>query len=209
MALLSLDRLYDHLLQTNARLTSSLSAKTRTGYALRTLLADPETISYVTELATVFSKTQRSPIVLQLPSPMQWLTRTHHFAGTTDAATLDADDADNASMYVADWLRSFAALGLAGVLLDDRTPDGGVEPAVVGLDSYSPIANVTEHYGWTLGLRRDEGITLHGAGAAGGIIRSEFWLESDHPLPAGDFLLGEIPPAAVPEEVLTRILSMA
>ncbi|TDW30856.1 hypothetical protein [Cryobacterium psychrophilum] len=208
VALLSLDRLYDHHLKGNLDLQSAMSAKSRTGYALRTLLADSALLSQVTEFATTFSKTQRAPIVLQIPSPMQWLARTHHFSGTTDVSGLDADNGENASMYVADWLRSFAALPLAGVLLDDRTLPGAPDTTLVPLETYSPIANVTEHYQWTLALRTSCGIDVHGASASGAIIRPGFWLDNDQVLPDGDFLLGEIPSGAVPEEVLTRILAL-
>ena len=204
--LLPLDRFYAELLAGSPELRAAMAAKSRTGFALRTLLADADATKRVVEFATTFVKTQRSPVVLQVASPFRWLSATDTLVGRV--AELDADDADNASMYVADWLRSFAALGLAGVLLDDRTPVGGIESAVVGLESYSPIANVTEHYGWTLALRRGDGIEVHGAATAGGIIRSDFWLDGDQTLPDGDFLLGEIPTAAVPEEVLTRILAL-
>ncbi|KFF61091.1 hypothetical protein JF66_00035 [Cryobacterium sp. MLB-32] len=208
VALLSLDRLYGHQLEANLGLQSAMSAKSRTGYALRTLLADTALLAYVTEFATTFSKTQRAPIVLQIPSPLQWLARTHHFSGTTDVSGLDADNAENASMYVADWLRNFAGLPLAGVLLDDRTPPGADNTAEVALDTYSPVANVTEHYQWTLALRTASGVNVHGASASGGIIDPAFWLQNDESLPDGDFLLGEIPSGAVPEDVLTRILAL-
>lgn len=208
VALLSLDRLYAHQVETDHALQSAMSAKSRTGYALRTLLADADLLAYVTEFATTFSKTQRAPIVLQIPSPMQWLVRTHHFSGTADVAGLDADNGENASMYVADWLRSFAALNLAGVLLDDRTPPGAVATTAVPLDIYSPIANVTEHYQWTLAMRTASTIDVHGASTLGAIISPDFWLQSERPLPDGDFLLGEIPAGAVPEDVLSRILTL-
>jgi len=208
VVLLSLDRLYAHQLQTNVDLQTAMSAKSRTGYALRTLLADTALLSSVKEFATTFSKTQRAPIVLQIPSPMQWLARTHHFSGTTDVSGLDADNAENASMYVADWLRNFAALPLAGVLLDDRTLPGAPETTPVPLETYSPIANVTEHYQWTLALRTASGIDVHGASASGAIISPDFWLHDGVALPDGDFLLGEVPSGAVPEDVLTRIVAL-
>lgn len=208
IALLSLDRLYAHHLEANHELQTAMGAKSRTGYALRTLLADPDLLAAVTEFATTFAKTQRAPIVLQIPSPMQWLVRTHHFSGAADVSGLDADNGENASMYVADWLRTFAALNLAGVLLDDRTLPGAPDTTPVSLDTYSPVANVTEHYKWTLALRTDSVIDVHGAAASGAIIGPDFWLEEGRSLPDGDFLLGEIPRGAVPEEVLTRILAL-
>jgi hypothetical protein len=209
VALLSLDRFYAHRLEGNSELTTAMSARARVGYALRTLLADAETTRSVVEFATIFSKTQREPIVLQIPSPMQWLARTHSFSGAADAADLDAENAENASMYVADWLRGFAALPLAAVLLDDRTVAGGPATVSVALDTYSPVANVTDHYQWTLGLRSASGVELKGTATRGSVIQPGFWLEDDHALPAGDFLLGEIPSTAIPEDVLTRISTLS
>lgn len=208
VALLSLDRFFAHRLETSGELRHAMGARTRTGYALRTLLADADTAGLAIELATVLSKTQGVPVVLQVPSPLQWLIRTHSFSGDADTSGLDADDAENASMYVADWLRGFASLPLAAVLLDDRTMADGRESVPVPLETYSPIANATDHYGWALGLRRADSVELGGAAPSGSVIRPEFWLEHGQPLPAGDFLLGEIPPTAVPEDVLTLIATL-
>ena len=208
VALLSLDRFYAQHLSSNSRLEDAMGAKSRTGYALRTLLGDADTTEQVVEFATTFAKTQREPVVLHVPSPMQWLARTHHFSGATGISELDADDAENASMYVADWLRGFASLPLAAVLLDDRDMAGGVQPASVELETYSPVANVTDHYRWTLGLRRTDHVELRGTDLAGAVISPEFWLEEDRQLPAGDFFMSEIPPTAIPEDVLTRISTL-
>lgn len=208
VALLSLDRFYAQHLASNSALAGAMGAKSRTGYALRTLLGDADTTAQAVELAETFVKTQREPVVLHIPSPMQWLARTHHFSGTADIGELDADDAENASMYVADWLRGFASLPLAAVLLDGRNLAGGVKPASVKMETYSPVANVTDHYRWTLGLRRADRVEVRGSDLAGAVISPEFWLEGNGQLPAGDFFMSEIPPTAIPEDVLTRISTL-
>lgn len=207
LVLLSLDRFYTHRVESTGDLRQAMGARTRTGYALRTLLADAEATRLAVELATVFTRTQRHPVVLQIPSPMQWLVRTH-FSASTDPAELDADDAENASMYVADWLRGFADLNLAAVLLDDRTVTGGTPPVTVPVATYSPVANVTDHYRWTLAQRSEDQIEVHGTGRLGSVVPPGFWLDDDGALPDGDFLLGEIPPTAVPEFVLARIAGL-
>ena len=209
LALLSLDRFYAHRVASDPALQTAMSAKSRTGYALRTLLGDPATTAFVIELASIFSKTQRVPVVLQIPSPMQWLARTHAFSGATDVSALDADNAENASMYVADWLRGFAALPLIAVLLDDHSSAGGVPAASVPLSTYSPVANVTDHYRWALGHRSDDRVELHGTELSGAVIGSEFWSSDNLPLPDGDFLLGEVPRGAIPEDVVSRITALA
>ncbi|GEP27997.1 hypothetical protein CLE01_25950 [Cryobacterium levicorallinum] len=205
LALLSLDRFYAQRVAADPALQAAMGAKTRTGYALRTLLGNAETTAYVIELATLFSQTQRVPVVLQIPSPMQWLALTHPFSGSNDVSGLDPDNAENASMYVADWLRGFAALPLIAVLLDDRGPAVGGVP----LSTYSPVANVTDHYRWALGQRHDDHVELHGSQLSGAVISAEFWSsDSGTLLPDGDFLVGEVPRQAVPEQVLSRITAL-
>ena len=206
LALLNLDRFYAHRLESSGELHAAMSAKNRTGFALRTLLGDEETTARVIEFATIFVNTQRVPVVLQIPSPMQWLARTQHFSATP--GELDADDAENSSIYVADWLRGFAALPLAGVLLDDRAVEAEHETAVVPLETYSPIVGVTEHYGWTLGLRRTASVELTGTATSGVVTLPGFWLDDGQVAPAGDFLVGEIPANAVPEVVVSRIATL-
>jgi len=209
-ALLPLDRFYAHRLDGTTELGEAMLAKSRTGYALRTLLTHPGTTRDVIELATIFARTQREALILQIPSPLQWLARTHPASNATAAADLDADDAENASMYVADWLRGFAALPVAAVLLDDRAFPGSTPLHRVDLPAYAPVANVTDHYGWSLGLRRADGIEVAGGAGAvtGSVIPPAFWLAGDDVLPAGDFLLAEIPQRAVPEEVIARFQNL-
>ncbi|MFE4229253.1 hypothetical protein ACFRJ8_15345 [Arthrobacter sp. NPDC056886] len=204
VALLDLKRLYDHLTAGNTRLETAMGGKSRTGYALRTLLADDDTNKAVLEFATVFAQTARQPVVLRIPSPMEWLIATHRLGGAANLSDLDADDAENASMYVSDWLRAFAALPVGGLLLDDRSDQD--RPRVpVGLEAYTPIANVTNNYRWTLGQLDDAQVRLHADTAVGGYIPASFWLDSKVELPSADFYLAEIPSAARPEDVLVRL----
>jgi hypothetical protein len=204
-ALLDLNRLYDHLTAGNTGLETGMAARSRTGYALRTLLGDVDVNRAVLEFVTVFARTSRQPVVLRIPSPMEWLMGTHHFSGADDTSELDADNAENASMYVSDWLRAFAALPVAGLLLDNRTPPGVSRSVQVPLEAYTPIANLAANYRWTLGQLDDEQVQLHGETAVGAYIPARFWLEPEVELPAGDFYLSEIPSAASPEGVLARL----
>ena len=204
-ALLDLNRLYGHLAAGNTALENAMAARSRTGFALRTLLGDKDVSRAVLDFATVFAKTARQPVVLRIPSPMEWLMRTHHFSGADGTSELDADNAENASMYVSDWLRAFAGLPIAGLLLDNRTPAGASRKMTVPVEAYTPIANVAGNYRWTLGQLDDERVQLHGETALGAYIPSRFWLEPGVELPAGDFYLSEIPSAAPPEAVLARL----
>ena len=207
--ILPLDRFYREIFLQNPDLRVAMGAKSRTGYALRTLLGDANATTRAVEFVSTFVKTQRSPVVLQVSSPFRWLADTHTLVG--GEAELDGDNAENASMYVADLLRGFAALPLAGILLDDRTQPDVAPGLAVGFDAYSPVANVTEHYGWTLAMRGHDGITLAGSSARGEPIPADFWAGDaalSPGLPSGDFLIGEIPTGAVPETVMSRIAAM-
>lgn len=204
-ALLDLNRLYGHLAAGNTGLETAMAARARTGYALRTLLGDDDLNRAVLDFVTVFAKTARQPVVLRIPSPMVWLAGTHRFSGAGNISDLEADDAENASMYVSDWLRAFAGLPVAGLLLDNRAPAGVSGAAHVGLEAYTPIANLAGNYRWTLGQLDDDQARLHGDAAAGAYIPARFWLEPDVALPAGDFYLGELPGSASPEGVLARL----
>ena len=208
VALLDLNRLYGHLTTGNTRLETAMAARSRTGFALRTLLGDEDLNRAVLDFVTVFAKTARQPVVLRLPSPMAWLTGTHHFSGAEDTSDLDADNAENASMYVSDWLRAFAGLPVSGLLLDNRTPAGASQSVHVPLEAYTPVANLAGNYRWTLGQLDDDKARLHGDPAVGAHIPARFWLEPGVELPAGDFYLGEIPSAASPEGVLARLESL-
>jgi hypothetical protein len=209
VALLDLNRLYSHLVAGNTGLETAMAARSRTGYALRTLLGDDDLNRAVLDFVTVFAKTARQPVVLRIPSPMGWLMGTHRFSGSDDTSDLDADNAENASMYVGDWLRAFASLPIAGLLLDNRTPSEGSRSAsrnvTVPLEAYTPISNLAGNYRWTLGQLDDDQPGLHGVAAVGAYIPARFWLEPDVDLPAGDFYLSEIPSAASPEGVLARL----
>ncbi|AXT85648.1 hypothetical protein C6I20_10895 [Aeromicrobium sp. A1-2] len=212
--LVALDRWYDHRVASDEGLRASMAAKTRTGYALRTLLADPESNRQVLELVTIFTQTQRRPVILHIPSPRRWLERTHAFSGAATTDALDSDDAENASMYVADWLRGFASLPIAAVMLDDRDRDrdrdrgSGAGGSPVALSVYTPLANATSNYGWSLAMRSDDAVQVWGSDVAGALIPEGFWSASGAATPAGDFLLGAVPEAAVPEIVRSRIGEM-
>ncbi|HSO92821.1 MAG TPA: hypothetical protein VLR70_16935, partial [Arthrobacter sp.] len=91
VALLDLNRLYGHLTTGNSGLETAMAARPRTGFALKTLLADDDLNRAVLDFVTVFTKTARQPVVLRIPSPMMWLRGTHHFSGADDTSDLDAD----------------------------------------------------------------------------------------------------------------------
>jgi hypothetical protein len=207
--LLDLGAFYAHALATDERLRSSLSARNRRGYALKTLLADGRTANAALELATAVAQTSAAPLVLQIPSPMLWLALTHELSGAGSAADLDSDSAENAAVYVAEWLRRLSELPVAVLLLDDRWTGAGHLPTVHDA-SYTPVSNVTEHYRWALARRWPERVHIIGSNVTGTVVPQDFWrAQAQGVAPSGDFLFAEIPADAVPETVLSRLGSLS
>ncbi|WP_327371016.1 hypothetical protein [Streptomyces sp. NBC_01217] len=206
--LLDLGAFYDHVLAEQDGLRSALSARTRTGYALKTLLAHDPTSACAVELAEVVSQTSGAPLVLQIPSPMLWLARTHELGNAGPVADLTADHAENVAMYVADWLRRLSALPVSMLLLDERGPTTSRLPPVDDA-AHLPLSNITDHYRWTLGRRTADGVTLTGSPLSGAGIPPEYWHGDDAKAPSGDFLVADIPADAVPETVLSQLAKLA
>jgi len=204
VTLLDLGALYEFLVASDEALRKSMSARSRTGYALKILLADEASAKKTLEFSSVLSQTSRQPLVLQIPSPMRWLARTHQLAGAGSPEELDVDHAENAAMYVADWLRNLSALPVSLLLLDARPGDGEDLPTV-DLTAYTPVSNITDHYRWTLGQRSDEGVTVAEGSMTGVAVPPSYWHSTEADPPVGDFLIADIPADAVPETVLAQL----
>lgn len=199
---------YEHFLDQNEALMDAISARPRTGYALKTLLSDSTTTEKIIDLVSVISQTSKAPIVLQVPSPLRWLAATHRFSGSTES--VDPDAAENLSVYIADWLRIFAGLPVSALLLDSRgLSAAGFEPEAI--TDYSPIVNIAENYRWTLVHRSEDDIVLVSSilqqrpVLRGTVIPQEFWKSDAHLVPDGMFYLAEIPADGIPETVLTKL----
>ncbi len=191
-------------LQDAPALVASLAARKRTGYALRTLLADAELVESLAQMLVVLSDACRRPVVVDIPSPARWLSRAHALAGTPlDEVTADA--ADSASMYLAEWLGKLGSPNVGLVLLDGRvTPgDAALETDEV-LADYTSVLNVARHYGWSVALRTEAGVQVGEDEPSIGVLPAQWWA-SGNDAPAGDVLLGTIPTDVSPETVLDEI----
>jgi hypothetical protein len=208
VALLDLGALYSNAMATNEGLRSSLSARTRTGFALKTLLANETTAAAALELATVVSQTSAAPLMLQIPSPMLWLALTHELSGAGTMSDLTVDDAENAAMHVAGWLRRLSPLPVSMLILDERWTGTGDLP-LVDSSAYTPVSNVTANYRWALARRTLEGVDIFGSAMTGTVVPQEYWLSDATSASPGDFLFAEIPAQAVPETVLSQLAKLA
>jgi hypothetical protein len=204
-------------------LRAAMGLRSRAGYALRTLLAD-DTVrtAAVDAVGAVSGGGAGTPVVLSMPSPARWLTISSDLAGQP-AEPPDADRADTAAMYVADYLRVFGTSGVDGLLLDEGPV---VAPELVPADAYRPVLNVAEHYGWPV-LISTPAAAAWPSGAVAGVAGwigtappqpagptwgwyagDDFWAGADAPTGAG-LVFAVVPEQADPDSVMARVRALA
>lgn len=195
---------YDQQLATCPALIAAMGARSRTGYALKVLLADDELAAAAVRLVEVLGETSRQPVVLQVPAPLRWLALTQSHCGCDDLTAIEPDHGESASIYLADWLRRFENLPVTLLLLDGRRSDIPMLSGLVAesLAAYTPVANAAEHYRWGLALRTDHELEFH-SGDPGAVVPPSFW--DDGIAPQGRALFAEVPADAEPELVLARL----
>jgi hypothetical protein len=195
---------YDQHLASRPGLVGAMGARSRTGYALKTLLADDDLAASAVRLVEVLSETSRQPVVLQVPAPLRWLALAQTRTGDADLSAIEPDHGESASMYLADWLRRFEKLPVTLLLLDGRRNDDQALAGLVAenLAAYTPVANAVEHYRWGLALRTDDELEFH-SGERGAVVPPTFWI--DGVVPTGRALFAEVPADAEPELVLARL----
>lgn len=182
---------------------TAMAARTRTGYPLRTVLGDDALTATIVEALGTVAATSGRPLVLHVPSPARWLGWAHQLAGNP-LDEVDADRADGASMYIAEWLGRLGSLPLALVLFDARTADSA---APEDLTSYSAVANVAAHFDWSLAMWQPAGISSAPGTPTLGVVPVGFWTASEA-APETDVLVATIPTSGVPETVLDQLASL-
>jgi hypothetical protein len=215
--------LCDERATADLELRAAMGSRSRAGYALRTLLAD-DTVRTATvdAVRAVSGGGDGTPVVLSIPSPARWLTISAEQA-EQPAEPPDADRADTAAMYIADFLRVFGTAGVDGLLLDEGPADAG---ELVPADAYRPVLNVAENYGWPT-LICTPAAAAWPNGAVAGIAG---WIGTAPPQPAGatwgwyagsdfwagagpdgepDLLFAVVPEEADPESVMARVRALA
>ena len=205
------------------RLRAAMAARSRPGYALRTLLGDEQARGIAAEAVRVLAATSGPvPLVLTVPAPGRWLAAAAQQAGS-DPGPPDAGQAETAAIYSADFLRLFAGAGVDGLLLDEgRVPAG----ELIHPEAYRPVLNVADHYEWSVLIQTDAAAAWpHGSvpgvafslGSAGpdepsgrwGIVAgSDFWAGVGPPAEA-DLVLAPVPADADPEAVMKRVRALA
>jgi len=211
----------DAWLQLHSDLRAAMGEKKRTIFALRTLIADAGLRTQLFDLAQGLQACfPGTPFVLSLPSPRRWVLDAYRQAHGADSdPEIGEDETDSAAVYIADFLREFAEVQIAGILLEESpesTPSSAGE-----LEWYQPVLNVAEHYRWDVGIRQNSAFAFPIAsssisyaiapGSVEGVISgvaatSDFWNGTAPPdVPNGGFLFAEIPADGTPEKVLEQI----
>ena len=219
--LVNLAELYAWRTAVESDLRTAMGARTRVGYALRTLLADEKARTVAVDAVSASSGVSGgTPVVLTMPSPSRWLSTSAEQAGQP-AAPPDPDSADTAAMYIADFLRIFATAPVDGLVLDEG-PTSATD--LTRADAYRPVLNVSEHYKWPVLICSETAAWPHGpipgvagwvgssspdrAGGTWGLLATdEFWSGTD-PVGAPDLVLAVVPAEADPEPVMARVRAL-
>jgi hypothetical protein len=202
-------------------LRTSMGARSRVGYALRTLLADENLRTVAVDAVSAVSGVgSGSPVVLTMPSPSRWLAISAEQAGKPIAPP-DPDSADTAAMYLADFLRIFATAPVDGLLIDEGPTSAS---DLTAADAYRPVLNVAAHYKWPVLMCSETDAWPHGpisgvggwvgsappdqaAGTWGLRASDDFWSGGD-PVGAPDLVLAVVPARADPEAVMARVRAL-
>jgi hypothetical protein len=137
-------------LDANPAALNEMSGKQRTRFALRKLLAMEAPRIVIREIVSALCESVPQPVVLVLPENSALIKWANRAANNAPEAKITDIDIDTVSVYLADFLRTFSGLNVAGVLVQFR------EGAAVNdelLDLYSPIINVAKHYHWALAVQ--------------------------------------------------------
>lgn len=197
-------------------LVLQMRSKQRATWPLKVLLSHEPLRAHISQILNGLRASYRdAPLALAMPSPRLWVAETLEATGGT--ATIGEDEVDTASVYVADFLRTFGESGLDAVLLEESARS---EPgSVAEVAWYQPVINVAGHFRWDLGLRLPVA-AAYGGGEAGlgflvaprvlpgqpcGVAVGEaFWAEGSAPSD-GAFHFADVARDHQPEQVLDRL----
>lgn len=138
----------------HADLRVAIATKTRLLSPLKVLLGDAALRTHLNQIAQGLRASHRErPLVLSVPSPRHWPALAYAQA-FVDAISpvVEADDADAASVYIADFLRGFGEIDIDGLLLHESTDS--VPASDEDLACYGAVANLARHYRWALVLQQ-------------------------------------------------------
>ncbi|MGR9090923.1 MAG: hypothetical protein ACU85U_10130 [Gammaproteobacteria bacterium] len=215
----ALDKLCAAWLHEHPDLVAAMGAKTRAVAPLRALLGNEPLRAHLAATLTALRRAfSGQPLVITLPSPRAWVGIARDSAGV-EAIAIGQAEADSASVYVAEFLRTFAECELDGILLVEALHDEPATPEELAW--YQPVFNVASHFRWKTGVLLPEqtslrdvpnGVDFLVARSSPGAVPTlliqppSIWLD-DSPPASGQAPLAyaQIPHDALPEQVLAVI----
>ncbi|MBX9793321.1 MAG: hypothetical protein K2Y02_03380 [Burkholderiaceae bacterium] len=225
VAMLEVGELYDAWNASHdGELAAAMGNRRKPATALRKLLepeAPRKVLAEVVEAVLAHLRGQ-TPLVLSVPSPRRWMNHANRLTGRTDIE-VTGDDVEDATMYMADLIRSVSAHPVSGLLLEEGS--GDTDFSVDDLTRYQSIINVVRHYRWSVALRLPNEavpgvealaefdavisprLEQAGAAAMGRDISASFAQEGAAvpPLAGRQFYFAEIDPGLRPESVLEAV----
>lgn len=205
-------------LAANPSALTEMGGKKRVRYALKRLLGMEGQREVIREIVSALCESRSEPLVLVMPPNGELINWANSAANGANPVELTAIDIDSVSVYLADFLRVFSGLDIAGVLVE-LPPTVELNPEL--LELYSPIINVARHYHWALGM------AVSGAGIVDpeqqlqfvvsdratdtttGISQSEaFWHGEPCNWRPPHFVYDTVPSGLKPEVVLERLADL-
>ena len=205
-------------LEANPAALTEMSGKKRVRFALKRLLGIDGQRQMIREIVSALCESLSQPVVLVLPPNGDMINWANYRANSADPVELSEIDIDSVSVYLADFLRAFSGLDVAGVLV--QLPAGThISPTL--LELYSPIINVARHYHWAMGMQvagadvsdpHDDlqyVITDSVQACPTGILQApSFWESGVWEWNPPNFVYAEVPADLQPELVLERLATL-
>ena len=218
VAPIHLGRFLHSWLAANSPALTEMSGKKRVRFAIKRLLGMEGQRQVIREIVSALCESRSEPVVLVLPPNGELINWANSKANGAEPVNLTDIDIDSVSVYLADFMRSFSGLNIAGVLVE--LPHGEeVNPDL--LELYSPIINVAKHYHWALGMAVSGAgvqdpeeklqfvVSDQAAETITGLIQNDaFWRGEPCNWKAPHFVYATVPPDMTPELVLDRLAEM-
>jgi hypothetical protein len=205
-------------LDANPAALTEMSGKKRVRFAIKRLLGMDGQRKVIREIVSALCDSLSQPVVLVLPPNGDMINWANTKANGAEPVELTEIDIDSVSVYLADFMRAFSGLDVAGVLVQLPV---GTEVCPELLELYSPIINVARHYHWAMGMQvagadvtdPDDHlqyvITDSVQACTTGMLQApSFWEAGVAEWNTPNFVYAEVPTDLQPELVLERLAAL-